>query len=109
MEVAYPDPDGHAKIILEQREKLVSRSFEWWDRGEISEDQYDEIVAMTARTDVGAWRPLLYVIPVTAVLGPRIKSVPVADRSSVGGEYVIEDLSSTEFHVVRPDLVEAYA
>ena len=109
MEATYPTFDDHAPVILDQREKLVNRARGWLKCGEIGDHELQEIVRLTAKTEMTVWRPLLYVIPVTESIEGRLETVPVPKRGSVGGEYVIRDLQRGEFHVITPHLVERYA
>ena len=108
MTAIFPDPDDHLGVIADRRETLRDLAADWWADGRIDELEAEEIYRVTEGLNVEAWRPLLYVIPVTDSIRARLVTVPPAERSSFGGEYKIEDLHRSEFSVIRPDLIRAY-
>ena len=100
MEDALRPFDYHDYKIGEQRTKLLNLATNWLSKKEISTHDFAEISRLLEQNDVDLWRPLLYVIPRTSILLPRIEHVPPADRANTGMEYRIADLKNDEFDVV---------
>ena len=94
--------DKHNSKIKEQISSLSARAVHWEAAGLITEAEKNDIVYMVNEPSFfGYWRPLLYVIPVSAVLSPRLKPVPAHLCASLGAEYIIDDLKGDEFHIIE--------
>jgi len=61
----------------------------------------DEVIEIVRTAPFSEWRPLLYLIPHTEDLRPRIKDVPYNRRAGRELEYIVEDLKPEEFHVIE--------
>jgi hypothetical protein len=73
---------------------------QWRATGEITPDQYDEIIASVRAKSWKIWRPVLYVIPRTGLDAARIKEVHRRVRAAYGPEYQILDLKRHEFDII---------
>jgi len=94
--------DKHNSKIKEQIASLSARAVQWETAGLITEAEKDDIVYMVNETSFFAyWRPLLYVIPASPTLSPRLKPVPAHLCASLGAEYIIGDLKGDEFHIIE--------
>jgi hypothetical protein len=93
--------DRHSTKINEQKMSFNQRAIDWANNNEITEDQKEEILYLTNQNDFSQWRPLLYVIPVTAAIQGRMRLVPIHQRASVTNEYTIADLDVSEFDIIE--------
>jgi hypothetical protein len=73
----------------------------WLGANEISKEHYDEIAATVKSRSWQIWRPVLYVIPRSAIAPARIISVPRVDRAGYGPELQIVDLQRHEFDIIE--------
>ncbi len=72
--------------------------------GRINMKQAEEILSIVQQADISDFRPLLYVLPVTSELLPRIQVVPVKQRAHpLSEEFIISDLKSDEFDIITLD------
>jgi hypothetical protein len=101
LKTAVERSDLHNPKIIEQKASLIARATEWHLNGEIGTDVRDEIIFHAQRGDFKYWRPLLYIIPCTPALTPRMQSVPAHLRAGLGPEYIIPDLLGSEFHLIE--------
>jgi hypothetical protein len=95
-----PAFDRHSAKITQIKGSLTALASEWFRDGAISEMARDEIIYLLNHAGPHEWRPLLYVIPRTAVAS-RMKEVPPAQRSGFGREWIVEDLAPGEFDVIE--------
>ena len=100
-EATVKTPDWHCKKIDDQKATLMSLAVKLAESGNITEAARDEVTQIVRTAPITEWRPLLYIIPYTEALKPRIKEVPLAKRASREMEYIVEDLRVEEFHVVE--------
>ena len=69
------------------------------DAGQISDDQYAEIVSAVSIAETRDFRPLIYVIAATSVTP---KQVPIKDRAHpLSEEFIISDLKREMFDVLE--------
>ena len=92
--------DGHSAKIQEQKASFKALAIQWYDTGEIAAEARDEIIFLADKSSFEYWRPLLYIIPRTNV-NDRLLTVPPERRAGIGSEYIITDLSRTEFDIVE--------
>lgn len=93
--------DRHSAKINAQKLTLTSLAVEWEANGKITTAQRDDILYLVDSADFSLWRPLLYVIPRTSDIESRLQEVAMAKRAGVGPEYIIEDLTLSEFDIVE--------
>ena len=92
--------DVNSAKISEQKASFKSLAIEWQQKGEISEDQMNEIVYMADEAPFEHWRPLVYVIP-RAPVESRLQVVAMARRASFAPEHIIPDLDGSEFDIIE--------
>jgi hypothetical protein len=103
---AVIEEDAHDDRIRSYKRKFKALASDWYDRGDITEAQRDEIKAICNRHSWLTWRPKLLVIP-RANVESRLEEVPVRLRAGVGPEYIIKDLAAHEFtYITLPRLGE---
>jgi len=100
LQEAVEDRDTHCPKIQEQKSTIQQLAGQWSDEGLITDDEAQEIYYMMERGDFQNWRPLLYTIP-TQQVASRARPVPIEDRASLGPEWIIEDLDTSEFRLVE--------
>ena len=83
-----------------QKASFTKLAIEWANKGEIQDNQRDEILYMLKNADFGDWQPLLYVIPRPPVEA-RLQVVPIDRRASFEEEYIIENLAGSEFDILE--------
>jgi len=93
--------DRHSAKINAQKALFSGLAITWEAAGEITTSQKDDIIYLVKTVDFDFWRPLLYVIPRTPVIEPRLLHVPMAGRAGVGIEYKLPDLQRSEFEIVE--------
>jgi hypothetical protein len=101
LKAAVAATDTHNAKIAEQRVSLIARATAWEAAGEITAVHRDEIIYFAQQVDFRYWRPLLYVIPCTAAILPRLQNVPAPNRAGLGAEYIIQDLQRNEFDLLE--------
>jgi hypothetical protein len=92
--------EGNSAIIKGHKKTFRRLAKHWLSAGEISQDQFDEIIASVNATSWKIWRPVLYVIPRASIEPKRIQSVARSDRGAYGPEFQIVDLREHEFDIV---------
>jgi hypothetical protein len=94
--------DRHSSKIKENRIGIFRGATIKKDQGIITDKQAQDIAAILDRAETRDFRPLIYVMPYSAVR-TRISEVPVADRAHpLSVEYVIDRLPRNEFDVIEP-------
>jgi len=94
--------EGHSDLIRGYRRKFKSLAKEWWTRGEITDEQRDEITSSVRTPSWLMWRPVLYVIPRDPIeRAGRLHHVPRRDRAAFGAELQIRDLMPNEFDILE--------
>jgi hypothetical protein len=92
--------DEHASKILEHKKVLMALATEWFSRGQLSQPDRDEIIAVVSNAPFLEWRPLLFVIPHAGV-ADRVQRVPRHKRAGSEPEYIVPDLKQHEFDIVE--------
>ena len=92
--------EEHCRIIRDHKKTFRRLAKKWLADGELSDDQYAEIVASVNAPSWRIWKPVLYVIPTASIDPARIISVPRQDRAGYGPELQIRDLDRAEFDVI---------
>src|SRR4051812_48168724 len=57
----YRSQEEHSRIIKDHRKTFKRLAKSWLAKGELSQDQYDEIVASVQAKTWRIWKPVLYV------------------------------------------------
>jgi hypothetical protein len=97
--------DKHSDLIKRYRKTFKRLAADWLSTSRISQDQYDEIIAVTKGPSWRIWRPVLYVIPREPIeAAGRLNSVPYKDRAGYGPELQITDLDPSEFDLLEVQL-----
>lgn len=94
------EDEGDLKLS-EQKTGLKSLAVDWNNTGKITLDEMEEIIYTIDYAHFKQWRPLLYVIP-RALVDSRLIPVSRKNRASLGMEFRIENLRSSEFEVIEP-------
>jgi len=98
------ESDRHAVAITETRSGLLRGVEVQREAGRVSLATAEEILTVIRGAAMSDFRPLLYVIPVTSEILPRIKVVPVQHRAHpLSEEFIIPNLTSDEFDIVTLD------
>jgi len=100
-EASIKTPDWHCKKVQDQKATLMALAVKFAVAGKITELARDEAIEIVRTAPISEWRPLLYVVPYTEALKPRVKDVPFDKRASREMEYIVEDLKADEFHVIE--------
>ncbi|HEV7858386.1 MAG TPA: hypothetical protein VGO91_07125 [Pyrinomonadaceae bacterium] len=93
--------DRHSAKINAQKARFTGLAITWEQAGEITTSQKDDIIYLVSTADFSLWRPLLYVIPRTSAIEPRLQHVPMAGRAGIGIEYKLPDLKRSEFEIIE--------
>lgn len=93
--------DSHSAKIKEQKATLMGLAVKFSEAQKITDLARDEVIEIVRTAPFSEWRPLLYLIPHTEDLRPRIKDVPYNRRAGRELEYIVEDLKPEEFHVIE--------
>jgi hypothetical protein len=101
LKAAVAASDTHSAKIAAQKASLIARAAEWEAAGEISAIHRDDLVYIVQSAGFQHWRPLVYVIPCTASVLPRLQPVPAHNRAGLGPEYIIPDLHRSEFDLLE--------
>ena len=98
---AHGEDQGNAKI-KNYRKTFRSLARNWFAKGEITQEQHDEIIANVRVGSWRIWRPVIYFIPRAPIESTpgRLKLAPRASRGAYGEEFIISDLRRDEFDVV---------
>ena len=92
--------DLHCSKIVAQRAGFKKLAQEWFSVGKITENDRDDIFYLADNSSITYWRPLLYVVS-RPLVESRLTTVPARERASIGNEFIIKDLSRTEFDVIE--------
>jgi hypothetical protein len=96
----YISQDEHSRIIKGHKQTFIRLAKEWLSKGQLTKNQFDDIITSVRAHSWKIWKPVLYVIP-TAVIDPaRITTVPRPSRAGYGPEYQITDLMRNEFDIL---------
>ena len=101
LEADIKSEDKHSETISRVRSSMIVAATRWWNDSEISEESYQEIISLVEMSGFKSFRPMIYVIPKSAVKADRIEVVPIEKRAGVGPEYRIADLQGSEFDLIR--------
>jgi hypothetical protein len=96
----YRAEEEHSRVIRDHKKTFARLAKKWLTASEITQDQYDEIVASVRARSWRIWKPVLYVIPQAGIGPSRIIEVKRSDRGGYGPEYQILDLQRHEFDIV---------
>lgn len=93
--------DTHSFLINGYKKTFKRLARAWEAAGAISSTDSAEIVALLRSHSWHMWRPVLYVIPRSAIHPARIHAVARAARAAYGPENQILDLQPHEFDVIE--------
>lgn len=98
---AVQKSDGGNQKIKDYRKTFTWLARDWLSKGEITQFQHDEIVALVRMHRFAIWQPRLFVIPREPLQsGGRLHPVPALKRAGVGMEFQVFDLPRTEFDII---------
>jgi hypothetical protein len=100
LQEAVKRKDTHNDKIVRTRAMYIAMSDEWLTNGEMTASDRDDLIHMVTNADFSLWRPILYIILRTPVEA-RLQVVPPHKRASHGPEYIIDDLTRSEFELVE--------
>lgn len=92
--------DKHSEKIQSQKATLIRLAAEWHSKGDITEDQMNEILYLVNEASFDDWRPVLVVIRHDLVK-QRVQTVPMNDRAGMNEEFILPDLRHDEFDQVE--------
>ena len=93
--------DTHSALITGYRKTFKNLAKKWYAESTITQGQMNEIVATVKSASWRMWRPLLYIIPKSAVDVARVNPVPFPERAAYGPEWRIFDLMDNEFDIIE--------
>lgn len=96
----YRAQEEHSRIIRDHKKTFKRLGKKWLASGEITNDQYAEIVASVNARSWTIWKPVLYIIPKVGLDSSRIIEVERRERAGYGPEQKIQDLERNEFDIV---------
>jgi hypothetical protein len=96
----YNNQEEHSRVIRDLRKKFRLLGKQWLGNGEITLEQYEEIIASVQAPSWRIWKPVLYVIPTASMDPKRIIEVKRPDRAGYGPEFQIVDLKRSEFDII---------
>jgi hypothetical protein len=96
----YKSQEEHPRLIRDYRKTFRRLAKTWLANSEISQAQYDEIIASIQATSWRIWKPVLYIIPHRSIDPKRITLVKRPDRAGYGPERQIADLRRDEFDFI---------
>lgn len=92
--------DKHGNKIAQNRLGLIKGANIKFEKGDISREEYKEILEIIQVSDYYDFRPLIYVINVKDVLN-SIKRAPLPIRAQkFSKEYIIENLEKKNFDII---------
>ena len=98
---AVRSSDGGNQKLKEYRKTFAKLARDWLSKGEITQFQHDDIIALVTRYQFTIWQPRLFVIPRGAVTNTGgLHPVPAHKRAGVGMEYQVFDLPRAVFDVI---------
>lgn len=89
----------HAKIVG-VKATYTTLAASWVADGSLSSDDRDELVYLLEHAEISQWRPIMYVIPRSAVAA-KMRTVHPSKRAGIGMEYIIDGLSGNEFDLLE--------
>ncbi len=92
--------EKHCDKITKIRASLKALAIDWFNKGEISFDDKEELILLADETDPVYWRPVVYVIP-RHLVEARLEAVNLSLRASFGNEFIIKDLKRNEFDIIE--------
>jgi len=93
--------DRHSKKIEENRAGILRGVNAKRQAGAINEIQEREIVSIVALADQGDFRPLMYIIPYSAI-ADQIREPPPEDKAHpLSAEYIIDSLPRACFDIIE--------
>ena len=92
--------EEHSRIIKDHKRTFQRLAKQWLASSEITEEQFDEIVASVRAKSWRIWKPVIYVIPRASLDPSRIFQVARTARAGYGPEYQIVDLKRSEFDLL---------
>lgn len=93
--------DAHATEINQNKAGILKGAKFKYEDGVISKDQYEEIKAKVALSELRDYYPIIYLINKRKVK-KRLQVVPPVDTASKNSvEYIIDDLKSNECEIIR--------
>ena len=93
--------DGGNQKLKDYRKTFARLARDWLSKGEITQFQHDEIIALVRRYPFTIWEPQLFVLPRDAVAtNGHLQPVPATKRAGVGMEYQVLDLPRAEFDII---------
>ena len=96
----YKNQEEHLRVIRDLKKTFRRLAKDWLAKGEITDDQYAEIIASIEAPSWRIWKPVLYVIPRAPMNPSRIIEVKRPDRAGYGPEFQIVDLKRHEFDII---------
>ncbi len=99
LQIAVTKRDRHSYKINEQKLSLKKIAVDKCAAGEITPQQRDDVIFTVDSADFEMWRPIIYLIPNT-IDPARVHTVPMAQRASLGPEFIIKDLTSSDFDII---------
>jgi len=100
LHAAVTRPDGHDPKIASYKKSMRAIAIQKHSQGLLSEDDRNDIIAMVQKSPARNWRPVMYVIPYAQV-ADRVQRVPMSQRAGNELEYIIPDLTISEFHLIE--------
>lgn len=97
---AVESGDKHCSKIKEQKASFLRLAVEWEQQNEITRDEREEIAYIVENATHKEWRPILYVIP-RILVKDRLQIVAPSKRASIGREFIVPDLKTSEFELVE--------
>lgn len=92
--------DTHSALIGSQKASIKARAVEWLNKGQINQQDLEDITVLVDKGRVEDWRPVIYVIS-RALVASRLKRVAASQTAGFGMEYVVEDLTHDEFDLIE--------
>lgn len=92
--------DTHSYLINEQKAGIKKRAIDWFQEGQITQADLEDIIFMVDKNREDDWRPVIYVIH-RGLVEPRLKQAPAKKSAGTGLEYIIEDLARHEFDMIE--------
>jgi hypothetical protein len=96
----YKNQEEHSRVIKDLKKTFRRLAKNWLAEGEITDEQYAEIIASIHAPSWRIWKPVLYVIPRASMDPRRIIEVKRPDRAGYGPEFQIVDLKRHEFDII---------
>ena len=93
--------DGGDQKIRDYRKTFAKLARDWMSKGEITQFEHDEIIALVRKYPFTIWEPRLFVLPREPLVNRgRLHLVPAHKRAGVGMEYQVFDLPRAEFDII---------